>query len=201
MRNAISFLSFAICRFTYPVNAPMALITQAEAARILGVKSPTIHSAVKAGRISYIKDDKGRKLIDGSTLLDEYSRNTQTRKNTAHRSTPQPRQVEEGKESVARMSRTVEYIPDYDESRARTEHLKAELLELDRKQKEGLLVPAADVQSKWLEIITLSRTKILGIPSKAKQRIPDLDATAMSALEDLIRETLEDLAAEGGEEV
>ncbi len=99
------------------------------------------------------------------------------------------------------MSRTVEYIPDYDESRARTEHLKAELLELDRKQKEGLLVPAADVHSKWLEIITLSRTKILGIPSKAKQRIPDLDATAMSALEDLIRETLEDLAAEGGEEV
>jgi phage terminase Nu1 subunit (DNA packaging protein) len=94
------------------------------------------------------------------------------------------------------MSRTKEYIPDYDESRARTEHLKAELLELDRQQKEGKLVPAVDVEAKWVEIITMARNKMLGIPSKAKQRIPELDANAMSCLEDIVRESLEDLAEE-----
>jgi phage terminase Nu1 subunit (DNA packaging protein) len=97
------------------------------------------------------------------------------------------------------MSRTKEYIPDYDESRARTEHLKAELLEIDRQQKEGKLVPAEEVEAKWIEIVTLARGKMLGIPSKAKQRIPDLDAAAMKALEDIVRETLEDLSGEAEE--
>lgn len=98
------------------------------------------------------------------------------------------------------MARTEESIPDYDESRARTEHLKAELLELDRKQKEGVLVKAEEVELKWVEIVTLARTKILGIPTKAKQRIPDLDTDAVSMLEDIVRETLEDLSESVGDE-
>ena len=40
---------------------------------------------------------------------------------------------------------------------------------------------------------------MLGIPSKAKQRIPDLDTAAMKALEDIVRETLEDLSGEAEE--
>ena len=40
---------------------------------------------------------------------------------------------------------------------------------------------------------------MLVIPSKAKQRIPDLDAAAMACLEDIVRETLEDLAGEAEE--
>ena len=93
-----------------------------------------------------------------------------------------------------RNASTNEAIHDYNESRARTEHLKAELLELERKQKEGLLVLASEVEAKWVEIITLARTKILGIPTKAKQRIPDLDTDAIGILDDIVRETLEDLA-------
>ena len=179
----------------------MALVTQAEAARILGVSAPAIHQAVRHGRLRIVLDTKGNKRIDTSTLAEDYRKNTQTRKTTAHKKASQvnPEELEQKhrKTSTAgRMTKTQEYIPDYDESRARTEHLKAELLELDRKQKEGLLVPAADVESKWIEIITLARTKTLGIPSKAKQRIPDLDAGAMVTLEDIVRETLEDLASE-----
>ena len=61
---------------------------------------------------------------------------------------------------------------------SRTEHLKAELLELDRQQKQGLLVPVAEVRLKWIEVITMARTKLMGLPTKAKQRIPELDVTA-----------------------
>lgn len=98
------------------------------------------------------------------------------------------------------ISATREAIPDYDESRARTEHLKAELLELDRQQKLGRLVPVEEVEKRWVEIIVQARTKLLGIPTKAKQRIPDLDVDAIGALDDIVRETLEDLAAQGSEE-
>jgi phage terminase Nu1 subunit (DNA packaging protein) len=57
-----------------------------------------------------------------------------------------------------------------------------------------LLVKAEEVELKWVEIVTLARTKIMGIPTKAKQRIPDLDTDAVTMLEDIVRETLEDLA-------
>ena len=93
-----------------------------------------------------------------------------------------------------RVTKTREAIPDYDESRARTEHLKAELLELDRQQKEGQLVRVEDVEREWLEEITMARTKLLGIPTKAKQRLPDLDTDAIGVLDDIVREALEDLA-------
>ena len=180
----------------------MALVTQAEAARILGITPQAIGQAVAKGRLKIVLDEYNRKRIDTSTLPEEYRKTTQTRNTTAHKAIKQleeaePKQIAE-KPRGPRMSRTAEYIPDYDESRARTEHLKAELLELDRKQKEGLLVPMAEVQAKWVEIVNVAKTKILGIPSKAKQRIPDLDSTAMSCLEDIINEALEDLAA-GGE--
>ena len=179
----------------------MALVTQAEAARILGITAPAISQAIRQGRLKTVLNEKGKKRLDTATLAEDYRKNTQTRKTTAHQKAAQvsKEELEEKYQkppSGPRMTRTSEYIPDYDESRARTEHLKAELLELDRKQKEGLLVPAADVEAKWIEIVTMARNKIMGLPSKAKQRIPDLDAGAMACLEDIVRETLEDLARE-----
>lgn len=186
----------------------MALVTQAEAARILGITPPSVHAAIAKGRIKVVIDEKGQKRIDTSTLAEDYRKNTQTRNTTAHK---KAKELEAGKtqekfsrplgrpKAEPRISRTQEYIPDYDESRARTEYLKAELLELDRQTKAGKLVPVDEVEAKWIEVITLARGKMLGIPSKAKQRIPDLDAAAMACLEDIVRETLEDLAGEAGE--
>ena len=94
-----------------------------------------------------------------------------------------------------RNSFTKDAIPEYEESKARTEHLKAELLELERKQKEDSLVSMQEVQLKWTEIITTARTKLLGISSKAKQRLPDLDTNAVSCIDDIVREALEELSA------
>jgi len=182
----------------------MALVTQSEAARILGITPPSVHHAVAKGRLKIVFDEKGRKRIDTSTLAEDYRKNTQTRNTTAHKKlkeleTAKPEQKVSQRKAEPRISRTQEYIPDYDESRARTEYLKAELLELDRQTKAGKLVPVDEVEAKWLEVITLARGKMLGIPTKAKQRIPDLDAAAMACLEDIVRETLEDLAGEGEE--
>lgn len=137
-------------------------------------------------------------------MREEWERNTQRRigrgpKPPSDPSAQKPlRSAEERRRAPSSdtpLARTEDPVPDYNESRARTEHLKAELLELERKQKEKSLVKADEIESKWVEIITIARTKILGIPTKAKQRIPDLDTDAITLLDDIVRETLEDVAA------
>lgn len=179
----------------------MALITKADAARALGVTSEAVYAAIRTNRLSVVRTGDGRELVNSATMREEWERNTQKRvgrgpkppAGTIERTplrpgetTPSPRSSE--------LARTDESIPDYNESRARTEHLKAELLELERKQKEQILVKAEEVEAKWVEIITMARTKLLGIPTKAKQRIPDLDTDAVGILDDIVREALEDLA-------
>lgn len=194
----------------------MALISKADAARALGVTSEAVYAAIRTNRLSVVRTGDGRELVNSATMREEWDRNTQKRigrgpkppAGTIERTpkrpgelSPQERRDQQADQEVAasatsaNLARTTEDIPDYNESRARTEHLKAELLELERKEKERILVKAEEVEAKWVEIITMARTKILGIPTKAKQRIPDLDTDAISLLDDIVRETLEDLAA------
>ena len=172
------------------------LVTKTEAAKLLGVSRGAVYKAIKENRLTVVRAADGREMIDSMTMHTEWANKSQRRIDVGPRSLrPREERVPSG-----RISRTVESIPEYEESRARTEHLKAELLELERKQKESLLVPAAEIEAKWVEIVTQARTKMLGIPTKAKQRIPDLDTDAMGVLEDIVRETLEDLSSTAGEE-
>jgi excisionase family DNA binding protein len=176
----------------------MQLLSKTEAAKVLGVSRQAIYDAIKTGRLSVVETADGRSMIASETMREEWAKSTQTRIGVGPSRDTGVKQLRSREERMAapRITKTNEAIPDYDESRARTEHLKAELLELERKQKEGLLVPAADVEAKWVEIVVLARTKIMGIPTKAKQRIPDLDVDAIGVLDEIVRETLEDLASE-----
>ena len=94
-----------------------------------------------------------------------------------------------------RKTTNTEEIPDFNTSRSKREAMMARLAEIDVEEREKVLVSAAEVKTSWAQIISLARTKVLGIPSKAKQRIPDLDTSAMTCLEDIVRESLEALAS------
>lgn len=189
----------------------MALITKAEAARVLGVTKEAVYAAIRTNRLSVVRTGDGRELVNSSTMREEWQRNTQkrigrgpkppagTQEFTPLRAGEVEARLDRRARSTTpstddRLGQTSEAIPEYDVSRARTEHLKAELLELDRQQKEKILVKAEEIETKWVEIVTLARTKLLGIPTKAKQRIPDLDTDAIGILDDIVRETLEDLS-------
>jgi hypothetical protein len=87
-----------------------------------------------------------------------------------------------------------EELPDYGESRARSEFEKANLLQLERKTKEGLLLPREDVERAQAAALGISKTRLLGVPSTAKQRIPHLSLEEVEILTTLIREALEELA-------
>ncbi len=165
----------------------MPLISRKEAAEQLGVTVHSIYMSIKRGKLTAMEDANGNILINSDTMREELKKKSAgQRMERVDAPNKKPKKV--------RNSITSESIPEYEESRARTEHLKAELLELERKAKEKDLVPMTEVQSTWENIVTTARTKLLGVPTKAKQRIPDLDTNAMAHLDDIIREALEELA-------
>jgi phage terminase Nu1 subunit (DNA packaging protein) len=87
-----------------------------------------------------------------------------------------------------------EDVPDYNDERALHEREKRMLAQLARQEKEGELLRREDVDQAWGRAVNLTRTKLLGVPSVAKQRIPHLDVEEVEILMGLIREALEELA-------
>ena len=169
----------------------MSLITRKEAAEKMGITIQAVYMAIKQGRLTAMEDSQGNIVINSDTMVAEMKKNGQYRrmKNNAvlpTTSTPPKKK---------RYSSTKDSIPEYEESKARTEHLKAELLELERQQKEQSLVPVEEVNLKWQSIITNTRNKMLGVASKAQQRLPDLDVSAVNCIDDIVREALEELSA------
>jgi excisionase family DNA binding protein len=160
----------------------MALITRKEAAEKMGVTIQAVYMAIKQGRLTAIKDNQGKVVINSDTMLDEWSK----------KSEPRPTRKIEPK--TYKVSQSETDYPEYGESKARTEHLKAELLELERKEKEKSLVAVDEVNNTWQKIITNTRNKMLGVSSKAQQRLPDLDNSAVDCIDDIVREALEELS-------
>jgi hypothetical protein len=72
---------------------------------------------------------------------------------------------------------------------------KADLAELELAKAAGLLVVARDVKQRLVAEFTECKTKLLAIPSRARQQLPHLTNADVAALEKLVREALENLAA------
>jgi hypothetical protein len=92
--------------------------------------------------------------------------------------------------------------PDYStltlaEASAQEKRWKAKTAELDYRERAGELVSAADVATRTGNLFTLCRTRLLGVPSKAKALLPHLTLQDIARLEDLLRESLEELASGG----
>jgi hypothetical protein len=88
-------------------------------------------------------------------------------------------------------------LPAYTISQQRKAYEQANLLELERKQKEGTLLAREDVERAWANTIGRVKSRILATASAAKQRIPHLDPEEVEILKDMLREALFELAAEG----
>lgn len=155
--------------------------------------------------LSSTKNEKGVYRFKAELLIDEYETNvgkSQVGVQQPHRQRPitPPSEPESPKIQESRPIRP-EYqeIPDYNESRARAEYEKANILEMDRKKKEGELLDRAEVLKAWSDAVNASKTKLLALPTMAKQRIPHLDLEEIEILTELVREALEALASESEE--
>jgi phage terminase Nu1 subunit (DNA packaging protein) len=71
---------------------------------------------------------------------------------------------------------------------------RAEAFELETARKKGLLVSAVEVERRWATIGAQLRSGLLGLPTRARQRLPHLSAKDVLVLDRLVREVLEELA-------
>ena len=159
----------------------MELVTAAQFSRDIKVTKAAVSKALKSGRLDEAKVNR-----DGKVFLIK-AKAFEIWEQTSDPSHPRARK----KEIVPRDS---EDLPSFNESRAKREAMMARLAEIDVEEREKLLVPSEDVKNAWVQLVTIAKTKVLGIPTKAKQRIPDLDKSAIGLLDEIVRETLEDLA-------
>jgi len=190
------------------------LITQAEFARLAGVSRSAVKQAINSGLISAVVEQGGKFLIDKTNGLQQYQANSRRQRNpkavTPTSATlaneddlellswgQAPEPVAKNKPAAEPTKPSRENLPEYGKSRARSEYERANLLELERKQKERLLLPADQVERVWANSVTIARTKLLGVPTRLRQRIPHLALEEIAIAEELIRESLEELA--GGE--
>ena len=173
----------------------LVLISVGEAAKVLGLKSRgSVYRKIRRNELDTVPGPDGNPLIERDNLEQRWAAITRTRTDSpqplrpaANRVMPQPDKQPKAPDP--------EDLPDYNVSRARAEYEKANLLELDRKTKEGLLLRREDVEQSWGGAVNITRTRLLGVASTARQRIPHLETEEVELITTLIREALEELAA------
>lgn len=80
------------------------------------------------------------------------------------------------------------------DARRRKELALAELREIELAKEKGSLVPVRDAQIRWVGLITAARTRLLELPTRVKQAVPDLTPKEVETIREIVREALEDLA-------
>jgi hypothetical protein len=90
-----------------------------------------------------------------------------------------------------------ELVPDVSiaAASAAEKHWRSKKAELDYKRAAGELVDAKEITASFTQLIVTSRTKLLGLPTKAKSRLPHLTLEDLAVLEEIVRESLEELAS------
>ena len=86
-------------------------------------------------------------------------------------------------------------VPNFNDERALHEREKRLIARMERKKEANKLLPREEVFSAWDAAVNITRTTMLGVASKLKQRIPHLSPDEVAVAQDLIREALESLAS------
>lgn len=180
------------------------LITVDKAAGILGLRSRgSLYRKIKSNDLPTQPGPNGTRLIEREGLEDLWEQINRRQvgrqspcKADADTTPPQPAAARQPRrpQPATASDPGGEDVPDYNEERALHEREKRMLAQLARQEKEGELLRREDVDQAWGRAVNLTRTKLLGVPSVAKQRIPHLDVEEVEILMGLIREALAELA-------
>lgn len=158
-------------------------------ARHRGVHQAAVLRAIRKGRLkrSVARDAKGRHAITDVALADaEWAANTDL--------TKAPTKVKERAAARDEGRRAPSGLAD---AAAEEKRWRAKRAQLEYQRISGDLVSASAVRAGLAEVLARFRTKTLGLPSKAKQMIPDLAPADVLALQRIAREMLEELATMG----
>lgn len=181
-------------------------------ARRRGVSAKAVSKAVAEGRLrgSVTHINGAPKIADPDLADREWNSNTRPRIDQAR-----PMPMRERSKPAERRGHDGD-LPDdvvpYEHSRARREmHAArregalADMAELERDKLTDALVSVGEARAYIIEKFTVVKTRLLGVPSAVAQQLPQLASEVEPVVDRLIREVLEELAAEdddgdGGEE-
>jgi phage terminase Nu1 subunit (DNA packaging protein) len=151
--------------------------------RHLGVSLAAVQRAIDDGRLvkSLTADKKGARKLTGIAEAEaEWNANTR----------PAPSSPDGG--AYADLRRQIA------EEQLRAARAKREAEELELAARRGELVPAAEIEAAIAEEYAAVRTKLLALPTRAKQRLTHLSPADVRVLDDLVREALGELADAAG---
>jgi hypothetical protein len=134
-------------------------------------------------------------------LVDEYLTNIDERQSV--RAKPGvSREISDGamkrRHQPAAALLTDEELPAYTVSQQRKAFEQANLLEIERRQKEGQLVERESVLGTWAQLINSAKSKLLSVQTTVRQRIPHLTAEEGNVIDVVIRAALADLTEAAG---
>jgi phage terminase Nu1 subunit (DNA packaging protein) len=181
----------------------MALMTIREYGRLRGVTHHAVRKAIDTGKLktSLVASERGKRktyLIDSDAADAEWPKGDQELMKNAPLDSSldaddkdmqiDPLDPEKKKQAES-----------YQSSRALRESYQARLAQLEFEKESEQLIEVEDVQRAWIQAAGQVRTKLLALPAKMKQRFPSFSDEQRIALDEIIRETLEELADQKGE--
>jgi phage terminase Nu1 subunit (DNA packaging protein) len=150
-------------------------LSERQAARAVGASLSGFQDRRKAGLLSRsaTQDKNGRWRYDAKLLRLEWEASTPLR-------------------ATARGDGAA--LQAWREAKAKREAAEAELAQIKLAKEQGALVDAKAIEARIVDVFTRSRNKLLGVPSKLKQRLPHLSVEDVATVDEEIRECLEELA-------
>jgi len=164
-----------------------------------------VSRAIARGRLnkSITRDDKGRPWVTDVALADlEWAQNTDYTKAPTYVKEREAARAEALSAPALTVAEPDDATPEVEElepatisdATARLKSAQADLAELKFKEAAKELVPASVVESRMSNVFAQCRTRLLALPSRARQTLPHLTASDLIALEAIVREALESLA-------
>jgi hypothetical protein len=174
---------------------PLELLSLRAYALRRGVSAEAVSKAVASGRLhkSVTRVDGRPKIVDPELADREWAANTRSNGDRPEPAAPAQVPAHSGG------------IPDLNTSRAlraaaaaRRETALADLAELDVAERRGQVVDVDEARADVIAAYSVVKTRLLGVPSRVAQRLPDVAARVVPVVDELIREALEELAADDG---
>ena len=163
-----------------------------------GISKAAVTKAIQGGRITAHVDPEGKRFLFKEEADEQWDKNTnqnvgapardraiEEEKKIEEQAPPEPNPIAPGDPR----------IPPLYQSKAIKEAFFARAAKLKYETDLGKVVEAEEVKKTWHAIISIARTKILGVPSKIRQRMPEMTNDQYLLIESIIRESLEDLSS------
>jgi hypothetical protein len=159
----------------------------------------SVRYAIKNKKITSYKKDKatGEVRIDRDAADVEWiPRQNPREEQPPSRITIPPSFTEDEDDPDATVDDDGTALPSIQKSRQKKEKYDAELAKIKVEKERGKLIDAVETEKRWIQVGNILKTKVLGMPSKIRQRIPEITDIQYSIIETIAREALEELANE-----